>query len=145
MLILCTSPAASWLIWPHRQGPPSAGTPRGELWQAELSSPWLVSLLPLSAVKGLQKSQVCLGRERGALLLGSQHGAGLRSGPQDQHMLQHHRRVLWVAVVGEESPLPNSCGLPGCRNRRSSYVLVASSLSRARRGELLLLRLAKPK
>lgn len=124
---------------------PSGGTPRGKLGQAELSSPWLVSLNPLSAVKSLQKSQACLGRERGALLLGSQHGAGLRSGPQDQHMLQHHHRVLWVVVVGEESPLTNCCGLPGHRDRRSSYIMVASSLSRARRGELLLLRIAKPK
>lgn len=77
-------------------------------------------------------------------MLGSLCRGRLQSSPQGQHVLQHHCRVLCVVTVIEKSPLPTEslCALPqllGCRDRRSSYVLMASSPSKARGGELLLL------
>lgn len=70
-------------------------------------------------------------------MLGSLCRGRLQSSPQGQH-------VLCVVTVVEKSPLPTAslCALPqllGCRDRRSSYVLMASSPSKARGGELLLL------
>lgn len=82
--------------WVHQQGP--LGVSWGGL---ELFSLADLDSFPTSAVEGLQKSQVwrrglCRGR--------------LGSGPQGQHMLQHHCRVLCVMTVSKKSPLLNPPG-----------------------------------